>query len=198
MGDLQRRTELEIPVQPNDDPGFLDLICRAITAELEVKTAQEVFVIRIDNWFDHKWLNFSGIGRVAFNNAGSKYIADTALDEFHQKKATFPPFSPKRVVAEHSFTRAEDGSYSLAPAAPLVHSQKRASSCWNLHRRIANFSGSALFVWFSSNTDVNHRGSLMVYRANGNRVTSWYSSFSKEREWRLLRTEGIGREQLRS
>jgi len=192
-----RLMPLEIPSHPNDDPLFIDLACRAIAAELQGKAAQEVFVIRIDNWFDHKWLNFSGIGRVGFRwNVPNG--PDTALDEFRQGKATFPPFSPNRVVEEHRFQRGENGSYSLVKDAPLVHSQTRASSCWNLHRRIANFSGSALFAWFSSKTDANRRGSLMVYRANGPEVTSWYSSFAKESEWRILRTEGIGREELRA
>jgi hypothetical protein len=190
--------ELEIPAQSNDDPQFLDLVRRAVAAELQVKAAQEAFFIRIDNWFDRKWLNFSGIGRVGFWNAGFSGISDTALDEFRQKKATFPPFSPNRVIAEHVFMRAEDGSYSVAQDAPLVHSQMRGSSCRNLHRRISNFSSSALFAWFSSKTGSNLHGSLMVYRVNGARVTCWYSSFSKEREWRLLRTEGIGRERLRA
>src|SRR5690348_1625091 len=123
MGDLHQRMELAIPGYPNDDPHFIDLMCRAISAELEINAAQEVFVIRIDNWFDHKWLNFSGVGRVAFGwNAGCRDNTDTALDEFRQQKTTFPPFSPNRIIAEHYFTRAVEGSYSLTENAPLVHS----------------------------------------------------------------------------
>ena len=27
---------------------------------------EQIFVMKIDNWFDRKWLNFSGKGRVGF------------------------------------------------------------------------------------------------------------------------------------
>jgi len=189
----------ELPRDPNDDPDFVGLVSRACSAELETKAAQEVFLVRIDNWFDAKWLNFSGKARVAFGwHTGMSYSPDTALDEFRQSKKTFPPFSPNRVIAEYCFIRDEDGTYSPCVGPLLIHSPVRARSSRNLHRRIATFSGSSLFVWFSSKTKINGRGSLMIYRANGTRVTSWYSSFSKENEWRLLRTEGIGREQLRT
>lgn len=181
-----------------NDPDFVGLVSRACSAELNAKAAHEVFLVRIDNWFDVKWLNFSGEGRVAFGwYTGLSYNPDTSLDEFRQLKKTFPPFSPNRVVAEYYFTREENGTYSPHEGS-FVHSQERGQSSRNLHRRVAAFSDSALFVWFSSKTKVNGRGSLMVYRANGTRVTSWYSSFSKENEWRLLRTERIGREQLRT
>ncbi len=182
----------------NDDPEFIDLVRRAVSGALKATPVQEVFVIRIDNGFDRKWLGFFGIGRVAFGwYTGIWYNPDTALDEFRQIKTTFPPFVPNRVVEQHCFIREEDGSYSLDPNAPLVHSLVRAPSNRNLHRRIGAFGGSNLFVWFSSKTRQNGRGSLMVYRANGGSVTSWYSSFSRKPEWRLFQVEGIGREQLR-
>ena len=197
MNDLQRRIALELSSDSNDDPEFVPLVCRVVSGELEAKAVQEVFMIRIDNWFDHKWLNFSGIGRVAYGHyTGFSYDPDTSLDEFRQDKKTFPPFTPERVIREHCFVRDETGSYSLDGNAPLIHSQVRAESARNLHRRIRDFSGSALFVWFSSRTLPNRRGSLMIYRSSGGRITSWYSSFSREAAWEVVQTDGIGRKQL--
>ena len=182
----------------NDDPQFVGVVSRVVRGELETEPVGEVFVIRIDNWFDRKWLNFSGRGRVPFTWGGDWYRVDTALDEFHQIKKTFPPFVPNRVIEELCFIRENDGSYSLNPNGPFVHSQVRSRSCRNLHRRVTAFSGSALFAWFSSQTRVNGRGSLMVYRAQGSRVTSWYASLAGGPAWRLLRVENVPRERLQA
>jgi hypothetical protein len=200
MESLRQRIELGICGDLNDDTGFMDLAGRAVSGELEDRAVREVFIIRIDNWFDRKWLNFSGKGRVPFrwDTGLSFYNPDTAIDEFRQVKKTFPPFAPDRVIGEYGFVREGDESYSPDRNARLVHRQVRARSSLNLHRRVAAFSESALFVWFSSQTRVNGHGSLLVYRANGSAVTSWYASFSKAVEWKLLQVEGIGRERLRT
>ena len=79
MDDLQLQRPL-IPNVPADDPQFIELVSRAVAGELDAKTVHGLFVIRIDNWFDHKWLNFSGIGRVAFGQyMGTWFDRDTAL-----------------------------------------------------------------------------------------------------------------------
>ena len=188
---------LKILTQSNDDPQFVELVSHTISGLVTHTSPEEIFVVQIDNWFDHKWLKFSGIGRVRFD---SQYLdIDTALDEFWQDKITFPPFTPNRVIKEYFFPRDGSGGYSLSTIAPpYIHSRRRASSYKNLHRRVADFSGSAIFVWFSSNTRSNRRGSLMVYEVSISRVHTWYAAFSKEDEWEVLRTKGITREQVQS
>ena len=43
-----------------DDPGFVRLVS-LILDSLVLKYAPEILaIIEVDNWFDHKWLNFSG------------------------------------------------------------------------------------------------------------------------------------------
>ena len=179
--------------KPADDPHFVEIVCRVISGLLNANAVEEVFVVQIDNWFDHKWLKFSGIGRVRLDFG---LFADTALDEFRQDKITFPPFTPNRIIEEYFFLRASDGSYDSSEAAPFVHSRRRVSSCRNLQRRVSKFSDSAIFVWYSSNTLANRRGSLMVYKAYGSAVTAWYASFAKENAWKILRVDGIDRAQL--
>lgn len=185
-----------------DAPQFIDVVNRAVAGELEHKAVHGFFVIRIiriDNWFDHKWLNFSGIGRVAFGQyMGTWFDRDTALDEFHRQgtRSTFPPFTPNRVITQDFYRKSESGSYVLDEDGPWVHSSTRKRSSGNLHRRIVTHNNSCLFVWFSSNTLANRRGSLMVYRANGKIITSWYASFLRDVDWRLARTQGIPRQHL--
>jgi hypothetical protein len=84
---LHQPIELEMCCDSNDDSEFMQLVGSAVSGELEAKPVQEVFLIRINNWFDHQWLNFSGIGRAAFgSDTGIWYNPDTALEEFRQAK----------------------------------------------------------------------------------------------------------------
>ena len=52
----------------------MNQVARAISGELEVRAFHEVFVIRIDNWFDHKWLNFSGKGRELHSGTTREFL----------------------------------------------------------------------------------------------------------------------------
>jgi hypothetical protein len=136
---------------------------------------------------------------VAFGEyMGTWFNRDTALDEFHQQgtKSTFPPFTPNRVTTHDFYKKDENGAYVLDEDGPWVHSSARERSSANLHKRIITHNSSCVFVWFSSNTLADRRGSLMIYRVNGRIITSWYSSFSCDVDWRLVRTEGISRQHL--
>lgn len=189
---------MELLTKPNDDPQFVETVSHIISGLVNDRFPDEIFVMKIDNWFDHKWLKFSGIGRVGFF-WNFRLERDTALDEFWQDKITFPPFTPKRVIEEYYFLRDESGDYSPSTRAPYIHERKLAPSCKNLHNRVADFADSAVFVWFSSNTKPNRRGSIMVYEVRGSRVHTWYAGLSnEEEEWRVLRTSGITREQVQS
>src|SRR6185295_5309937 len=184
---------IELTAKPHDDPEFVELVRRLISGCVNEDFPARIFAIRIDNWFDHKWLGFSGIGRVGFAFYGDFFIkTDTALDEFRQDKITLPPFSPKRVIEEYRFIRDESGAYAPVNPRPYVHQRRLASSSQNLHKRILDRVDSAILVWFSSNTKVNLRGSIMVYEVKGPDVHPWYSGLAKqEDEWRVIQTKGI-------
>jgi len=200
-GEMDEYMQLPNPLisnLPGEDPRFIDLVGRVVVGEFDAKAALGLFIIRIDNWFDHRWLNFSGKGRVAYGPTGlPSYDPETALDEFHQEgtRTTFPPFCPNRVISQ-MFYRTGATSYALAEQGPWVHAAGKEHSSANLHRRITRHNNSSLFVWFSSQTLANRRGSLMVYRVSGDIVTSWYSSFSCGLNWQIDRIKGIPRQHL--
>jgi hypothetical protein len=173
--------------EPDDDPGFLNCVDRVIAGLIDRHAPEEIYLIRIANWFDHKWLRFSGIGRVPFHD----FSIHTALDEFSQEQLTFPPFTPKRVASQHCFGRSADGLFNEIPPARLVHRNTRGQSAGNLHRRVADFSPSAAFVWFSSNSAANRQGSVMAYTAFFGQVSAWYAAFRFDRTWRLGRVKGV-------
>lgn len=101
---------MKILTKAYDDPQFVELVSRTISGLASEKCPEKVFVVRIENWFDQKWLNFSGVGRVGFFEDWRLEV-DTALEEFRQDQTTLPPFSPKRVIEEYCFLRDKDGDY---------------------------------------------------------------------------------------
>ncbi len=192
---------MELLTKQNDDPEFVELVKHVIAGCINDCFPNTIIVIKIDNWFDHKWLGFSGRGRVGFGFFGDYLVGmdmDTALDEFHQDQITLPPFSPRRVIEEYYFQREDSGAYSARNPRPYLHERKLAPSSQNLHKRIADHIDSALLVWFSSNTKQNLRGSIMIYEVKGTHVYPWYAELAKEKEWRVLQTKGITPDQVQS
>jgi len=184
---------MEILSKQNDDPEFVELVKRVIAGCINDSFPDTIMVIQIDNWFDYKWLGFSGRGRVPF--AGN-FDLDTALDEFRQDQITLPPFSPHRVIEEYYFQREVNGEYSARDPRPYLHQKELARSSQNLHKRIVDRVDSAVLVWFSSNTKQNLRGSIMVYEVKDFEVHPWYAEFAKREDWRVIQTRGITTEQV--
>lgn len=77
-----------------DDPGFIEVL-NSILSELIAEHAPDQFwVIQIDNWFDHKWLGFSGMGLIASNIPLNTY--DTVKAESYQQKGDIPAVHAKQ------------------------------------------------------------------------------------------------------
>lgn len=164
-----------ITLTDNDDPRFIDLAGRLLDAAITSDRPAEVYVVRIDQWFDAKWRAFSG-----------KALGALGL---HRSPVTVPPFHPHRVVAESHFSVASDsGAFEPTSAAPLHIAQPSAQ---NLTRFIARVSPSAVFFWYSASSRDLDRGSTMLYRTNQEKVFSWYASFYRSPAWRLDRHRGI-------
>src|ERR1700693_1167133 len=99
-------------LEPNktDDLEFIRLLNCMIEGILSQTKSKELYVVAIDNWFDHKWMKFSGIGVVPFEFPAFMGRDDGALGEFSQDKVTLPPFSPRRVIGQHYFHK-DHGAY---------------------------------------------------------------------------------------
>jgi hypothetical protein len=184
-------------LKPNrhDDSDFIRCVNSNMCRVLVENKPKDVYIIQIANWFDYKWLNFSGIGVVKFEwglNIPGKF--DAALDEFTQDKITFPPFTPKRIISQRYFSPNPQGDYIETRTSELPHKKILQSSNTNLHRRVCQLSDSGVFIWYSSNTLINRKGSLMVYISKGKQVDSWFASFEKKQQWKLHLTKGIDRD----
>ena len=186
---------IQIAAGETDDPQFVTLLNSLVRGLIKEAKPQEVWIIQIDNWFDHKWLRFSGIGTVDFRFPGFMNRYDAALDEFYQDKVTFPPFTPNRVLGQWSFVRVDD-RYSEAPLHVLPHPSQKQRSEKKLNRRVESFSRSVCFVWYSANTLANGRASVMVYSVAGDQVEAWFAAFNREQDWKLQATKDVSREDV--
>src|SRR5262249_46008901 len=154
---------------------FIDCVDRVVAGLAFRYRPQLVCAVRIRRWFDHRWLRFSGKGRVFFDPPWPSHIG-VALDEFHQENLTFPPFAPTRVAAEHHWERTSEGNYARAAKRFHVHRLERRHSSSNLQRRVGNLIDSGLFVWFSSTGAKDDRGSILVYIVNEGATIPWFVS----------------------
>jgi hypothetical protein len=165
---------LQVAAGETDDPQFITLLNSLVRGLTEEETPQEVWIIQIDNWFDHKWLGF-GMNKIV------------PIEE-----PEFPPFTPNRVVCQFSYVRVGNG-YEESPLPVLPHSTKRKRSEMNLRKCVQDFTRSASFVWYSGNTRANGRGSVMVYHIVADRFEYWFAGFNRQRAWTLHSTKGVSR-----
>ena len=82
-------------------------------------------IIQIDNWFDQKWLGFSGYGLATSGIPLDRF--DTVKVEVYGDKLTFSPFTPNRVLGQWSYVRSERG-YEESALPQLPHDTERHGS----------------------------------------------------------------------
>jgi hypothetical protein len=186
---------LQIAAGETDDPQFVMLLKSLVRGLIEEDAPQELWIMKIDDWFDRKWLRFSGIGTVDFQFPAFMNRYDAALNEFYQDKLTFPPFTPNRVLGQWSFMRIDD-HYAEAPLRVLPHPSQKQPGEANSHRRFEDFGRSARFVWYSAEALANGRASVMVYKARANRVEARFAAFSRQQGWKLHATKGTSRDDV--
>ena len=184
---------IAIPSGPTDDNSFIEVLNRMLRQLCAERRTERLWVIQIDNWFDQKWLEFSGKGAVDFQFPEFMHRLDGALDEFHQDRLTFPPFTPNRVLAQWSF-QSDGHELVEVPLVKLPHPSERRSSNSNLQRRVGDFGAQALYVWFSGKSLPNGRASVMVYHVRSPRPNCWFAAFVRTAEWSLRMTKGAAQQ----
>lgn len=177
----------------NDAPAFLERVRQIVSGAVRTHRTDEVYIVRIDNWFDRKWLRFSGKGRVEFPGGGP--WIDTALDEFRKDELTLPPFTLNRVRSRRRFIwNAYADRFVQAHLQHRLHLGR--PSCKNLNEPISRIGPAVTFVWYSGNTAKNDRGSLMTYVHRDDVTTAWYASFTQKSRWGTGAVTGLSLEEL--
>ena len=179
---------LEIKTDIEDAPEFIKSINKIIVGFIGKFQVDEICLIKIKNWFDHKWLNFSGKSVVQFH--GGNFITSALQDEWREK-TTVLPFNPNRVLSEIF--------YRINPTDNRTFEQslhKTKSSNDNIHNRIANYTKNGMFIWYSSDTERNQKGSLMIYIVKENFIETCYASFENINGWKVKQTKNVSTNEL--
>ncbi|HSU54886.1 MAG TPA: hypothetical protein VLT36_12580 [Candidatus Dormibacteraeota bacterium] len=110
---------MKLHATSDDDPGFVRLVT-LILDSLVLQHAPEILaIIQVDNWFDHKWLNFSG-----------KVLGALGV---WKHPLTIPPFHPNGIKAQTVYRLGQQKEYEQIETPPLHISQPSSE---NLNRKL--------------------------------------------------------------
>lgn len=178
----------EIEDETGDDDAYIQLVRETVAGAVKASHVEEVYVVRIDNWFDRKWLKFSGIKTVPFESG--VLLREEALAGCHKSSLTMPPFHPNRVESWRYYSwNGYSGEFVRGLGKFVPHRRQMSES--NLDRRVVDVSNSVAFVWYTGNTKLNGRGSLMMYLAREGETDAWFASLVRDGEWKVQSAAGI-------
>ena len=188
---------LLIEIESDDAEEFVQAVDAAVRTTLVELRPEAVHLVRVKNWFDSKWLWFSGMGTAPARGSSPEPLA-TERKEYRQTEVTFPPFTPGRVLSEVLWLRGET-SYTRSLDFPPIHDKERHPSAKNLQRRIRYERDSALYLWYSSKSRSNGQGSVMAYSVAEDRIVGWYLGLvQRSGHWAVGKVSGSIDPELRS
>lgn len=139
---------LTLASSATDDPEFVGAVHAVIAGVALEAKPEELYIVKLDNWFGPRWLRFS-----------YKALGALGVSLFDLR---VPPFVPARVVSQTHFTRSVDGGEYLAAASPVaLHVQQTSTA--NAPRRLSALCPRAALFWWSGGTLASGRGALMAY-----------------------------------
>lgn len=170
---------IELILTEHDDTAFLAVAQRIINGAIVTLQMREVYLVHIDNWFDHKWLGWSSRWR-------NKNVEELRV----------PLFTPNRVRSEKHFVwDVNNLVWKSDDLAKPLHI-RQAGRPW-LSPSLDRYSKCAAFIWYSGSTATNKVGSLMFYLSGADGY-AWYASFKKDKHWTVADEFQITRRELAS
>ena len=142
---------------------------------------REVYLVHVDNWFDHKWLGWW-----------------SSWEHKELKQLYVPSFNPNRVRSQkHFMWDAKSARWTLTGQGKALHLSQPGRFSSAYRQRLDQFSKSAAFIWYSGNTLTNLAGSMMLY-LSGAEDYAWYALFRKDETWTRADEFRITRRELLS
>ncbi|WP_192822409.1 hypothetical protein [Rufibacter sp. LB8] len=173
---------IKIQNRTGDSLAFLEKVEQIILDRVLLWTPDELYITCIDNWFDSKWLGFSG----------------TIMHEISIRQlveVTLPPFNPNRVVGSDLYLN-EGKHYIRNEIKRPLHIYQNSTS--NLKRKITDFSKNGLFIWYSGNSEPNGTGSIMGYLVQADNIFTFYLTLSSALDWGVKKAVGLTAEEANS
>ena len=165
----------------NDNPNFTRNAELIVTNRIHLWKPKELFITRIDNWFDEKWMEFSGTimqGLVIWKG-----------------ETTIPPFHPNRVETSDFYKMTAEKYVKNENTKPLHIYQESKS---NLKRKISDFTDDGIFVWYSGNSKINGVGTIMCYHVKNSECRAFFITLTERKDWNVSQTKGILMKEIQS
>ncbi len=140
---------IKIKFDDTDAKGFIAIVDLIIDRLIKNLNPDEISVVRIKNWFDHKWLNYSGKKVLKYDTKTFPGIP-FVLEPFWNKEITIPPFNPNRVLSETFFKLKNTKNEKFEE---LFHINQKSTE--NRNNFISKKTKSGLCIWISSNSKIN-------------------------------------------
>ena len=173
---------IKIPAEEGDAEDFRKSVEGIVCGVCRAYAPDELMLVRIENWFDRKWVGFSG------KLHGSVGIWKQDL--------TVPPFVPSRVCWQHRYSRAGNSKdYEITLPGPNLHISTKVAAAKN--RFLPKVAPGMALVWFSSNSERNEKAALMAYIPVGNEYWVWYAGYRRNGAWKPGQLLGISIDELR-
>ena len=172
---------IEILPTENDDSDFTLIVEKILKSFIQNLEPMEIYIFKIDHWFDFKWRAFTG-----------KMVG--VLGSWNNKELRIPPFIPDRVEEQLYFQR-ENKTYIKKEAYDL-HIYQTSSNNITGKRKLVTSSEPRFFLWFSGDTKNTLRGSLMIYQIKKEDSFTLYVSFLRKENWQIYKTDGISRKEV--
>ncbi len=140
---------IPIEIKNTDHPDFVAIVEKVISNLDLLYPLNEVFIIRVRGWFDHKWLNFSGIGRVPFESPIPDH-PQMALDEFFQDQDTELLLGKRinpAVFNDYNVGRVLDKAYEIGAIRIFSAISKRAVDVFEVNNRHVSFDTTSVSVF---------------------------------------------------
>jgi hypothetical protein len=115
---------VEIPNKSGDNEKFMVALSSLIATIVAEKSPTDLYVTRINKWFDHKWLGYSGKGRVEFEGF---WPIDTALDPIWREKRPWCMAPPADLRLHDPPTHGERSATEIRAAQPAETHEETVS-----------------------------------------------------------------------
>ena len=120
-----------------DDPSFVQRNSAFVARLLERIHPNRLWVIKIDNWFDHKWLKFYG----------TCYTKNT-------DRQGLPPFPQGRIISSVCYSSAGEKLHSKKVRFELPKEGERTTFFWYSGRTSFNRRASAMCYTFDGDEEL--------------------------------------------
>lgn len=170
---------IKIISKESDDKIFISLVEQILNGGVNLNEPKEVFIIKVDHWFDFKWREFS-----------HKILG--ALGVWDKSSLRVPPFIPDRILEESHYQKFGNNYVQKRPYRLHIYQHSEENAKRKIYRKSANY------IWFSGDTLNNSQGCLMVYTFNKDFQNSWYISFIKKSDWQIYKTDNISKAEVKT